>query len=93
MDRVTLAVFDYRRVKVCDLYDSATEAQGQAYDLTFTEELNGWKELSFTLPLMVNGHRNFRWDYIRNEFKVRLTVGSMVDWFIIQKPKRTNNGK
>lgn len=71
MKRVSLAVFDYGRKKVCDLYDSATQAQGQAYDITFTEELNGWKEVNFTLPRTVNGEKNFRWDYIKNEYKLR----------------------
>ena len=93
MKRVSLAVFDYGRNKVCDLYDSSTQALGQAYDITYTEELNGWKEVSFTLPLMVNGERNFRWNFIRNEYKLRLIVGDETDWFVIQKPKRSRNGK
>ena len=93
MKRVSLAVFDYGRKKVCDLYDSSTQALGQAYDITYTEELNGWKEVSFTLPLMVNGERNFRWNFIRNEYKLRLIVGDETDWFVIQKPKRSRNGK
>ena len=86
-------MFDYNRKKVCDLYDSSTNALGQAYGITYSEELNGWKEVSFTLPLMVNGEKNFRWNYIRNEYKLRLTIGQSTDWFVIQKPKRSKNGK
>ena len=86
-------MFDYNRIKVCDLYDSSTNALGQAYGITYSEELNGWKEVSFTLPLMVNGEKNFRWNYIRNEYKLRLTIGQSTDWFVIQKPKRSKNGK
>ena len=42
---------------------------------------------------MVNGERNFRWNYIRNEYKLRLIIGEETDWFIVQKPKRSRNGK
>ena len=88
MKRVSLSIFDYNQTKLCDIYDSATHAVGQAYDVKYTEEISGYKEVSFTLPRVCNGQRNFRWNFVRNEYRLRLKVGNSVDWFMIQKPKR-----
>lgn len=44
MEHVSLAVFDYNRKKLCDIYDSDAEASGQAKNIILTQELNGWKE-------------------------------------------------
>ena len=47
MEHVSLAVFDYKRKKLCDIYNSSAEAAGQAKNIVLTQELGGWKELSF----------------------------------------------
>lgn len=88
MERVSLSVYNYNRKKLCDLYDSRVQAQGQAYDIIYREELNGWKEISFSLP-----RGSFRWDYIRSEYLLRLKIGTAIDWFIIHTPKKTKNSK
>lgn len=93
MKHVSLAIYDYSRNKLCDIYDSATEAKGQAYDVTQTSELSGWKELSFTLPFMIDREKNWRWNYVRNEYRLRLIVDQQEDWFIVQAPKKTKNGR
>lgn len=93
MKHVSLAVFNYNNQKLCDIYDSFSQAKGQAYDITFTQELSGWKEVSFTLPFIVDNEDNFRWDYIKNEYKLRLRIGSFEDWFLIQAPKLSKNGR
>lgn len=93
MKHVSLSVFNYNQQKQCDLYDSFSQAKGQAYDITLTQELNGWQEVSFTLPFMVDDEDNFRWDYIKNEYKLRLRIGSDEDWFQIQAPKLSKNGR
>ena len=33
MKRVSLSVYDYKHRKLCDLYDSEAQAEGQAYDI------------------------------------------------------------
>lgn len=72
MKHVSLSVFNHSRKKVCDLYDSGFPIQGQAYNIIYSEEIKlGWKELSFTLPLTIDKQRNFRWDYIQNDYLVR----------------------
>lgn len=88
MEQVSLSVYDYNRKKLCDLYDSHVQAQGQAHDIIYREELNGWKEVSFSLP-----RGSFRWDYIRSEYLLRLKIGAAIDWFIIHTPKKTKNSK
>lgn len=77
----TLSVCDYNRRKLCDLYDSQVDAQGQAYGITYTKELNGWKEIQFTLPLDIDGVKNFRWNSTRNERQLRYTEGDTTEWF------------
>lgn len=42
---------------------------------------------------MVDGEDNFRWQYIKNDYKLRLQIGEQVDWFLIQSPKFTKDGK
>jgi len=57
-----------------------------------TSEISGWKELSFSLPKTVNGQRNFRWDYIRSGYLVRLMREDTADWFLMESPKRSHKG-
>lgn len=40
-----------------------------------------------------NDEYNFRWDYIKNEYKVCLTVGDTREWFFIQTPKKRRDSK
>lgn len=47
---------------------------------------NGAKDLSFALPWYVDGKKNFRWDYIKPEYKVKWEKGDKEDWFIITEP-------
>lgn len=93
MKHVSLGIYNFNREKLCDIYDSYVAAKGQAYDISLTVELNGWKEISFTLPFVVDGEDNFRWSYIRNEYKLRLLIGDEEDWFMIQAPKLSKNNR
>ena len=69
MNHISLSIFDHQSKKVCDLYDSSIIATGQAHNIVLTEEIKmGWKELSFELPFMTDGKRNFRWNYIKNDY-------------------------
>ena len=68
MEHISIGVYDYSGNKLCDLYDSAIQAEGQAYSIVYTEELSGWKELTFNLPYVIDSSRNFRWDYIKSEY-------------------------
>lgn len=68
---VTLDVYDYGGKKLCALFDSRTKANGQAYNVVYTESIKGTKTLSFSIPYLVGKKRNFRWKYIKNEYQVR----------------------
>ena len=68
MEHISIGVYDYAGNKLCDFYDSAVHADGQAYNITYTQELNGWQELSFNMPFVIDKQHNFRWDYIRGEY-------------------------
>ena len=90
---VMLDIFDYQGKKVCGLFDSGTNMEGQAYDIVWTRERGGWKEISFKLPFLIHKEANYRWDYIKNEFLLRLKYGSLTDWYIIHEPKKKKNGQ
>lgn len=49
----TLAIYNYNREKICDLYDSQVQLDGEAFDITVTTEINGYHTLSFSIPLIV----------------------------------------
>ena len=44
------------------------------------------------LPQMVNGIRNFRWNYIRSGYLICLTRDGKDDWFLLSAPKRSHKG-
>lgn len=94
MKHISLSIYDHDYLKVCDVYDNDAQSQGQAYDIVFTEQLKtGWKEISFNLPYMVDNEENFRWDFIRNEYQLRLRMDDEEDWFLLQTPNKKKNGK
>ena len=44
------------------------------------------------MPQMVNGARNFRWNYIRSGYLICLTRDGKDDWFLLSTPKRSHKG-
>ena len=88
MAHANLSVFDYAGKKICDLYDSDIRQNGQASNIAISTELSGWREMSFDLPYLIDGENNWRWKYIRNEYRVRVIEDEKEDWFIITAPKK-----
>ena len=43
------------------------------------------------MPYLVDGENNFRWDYIKNEYLVRVLSGNEKDWYILTAPQNTRN--
>ncbi len=78
--------------KLCELYNSDTPASGQAHDITLTSQMNGWKELSFTVPYAIDGEKNWRIDYLRGEHLVRVIIDGDVDWYILDSPAQSHKG-
>lgn len=43
-----ITIHDMNRIKLCEIFDSETKPEGQAYDVVLTTEISGWKELTFS---------------------------------------------
>ena len=50
----TIAVYDYDRKKLCDLYDSQNDLFGQAYEISITENDDGTHSLNFKIPYVID---------------------------------------
>lgn len=85
----SLAVFDYSNHKLCDLYDSQNDLEGQAYKISFKLNMkDGIKSLSFSIPYMIENEKNFRWKYLKSEYLIRLIYNGTTEWYIAQKPEK-----
>ena len=83
----SLSVFNYSGTKLCDLYDSQNNVVGQAYQIRYTtNRSDGVKKLTFQIPYIINQELNFRWEYLKNEYLIRLIYNNKTEWFIAQKP-------
>lgn len=92
--KCTLSIFNLNREKVCDLYDSEVQSPGQAYNIEYTSDYEAWETLRFDMPYRLpDGSRNHRWDFVVNEYLVRLTERDRNVWFIIHIPKKTRSDK
>lgn len=88
----SLAVFDYAKHKLCDLYDSQNDIPGQAYGIRYATNMkDGVKQLTFNIPYMVDKKKNFRWNYLKSEYLIRIIHGNITEWFIATKPVKTKN--
>lgn len=54
--------------------------------------MNGWKELTFTLPFHIEGKENWRNKFLHGEYLVRLISGDETDWFILHAPSKSHKG-
>lgn len=65
------------------------------YDVELAQERMGWKELNFSISRWVeeDGERteNPLIRLIQNEYKVRVSKGGKVDWYIVYEPEWTRN--
>lgn len=93
MKHVSLDIFDYSNNKIVNLFDSDIDTPGSAFDIQFVTQLTGWKQISFRMPYMIDKEQNWRWDYIKSEFLVRLMVGQAKEWFVITTPKVAKSSK
>ena len=95
--QITVAIHDYNRVKLCDLYSSNTRSEGQAYDIVVTKEESGWKELTFSIAanIIENGRPvpNYRLGVLKNEYLISVQEGDTIDWFLISEPNIIHRNK
>ena len=93
--RLQIDVCDYSDKILCNLYDSNTRITGQAYDVFINYERNGWKELSFSIPSVVQTEEgeepNYRLSYLVADFRLRVIENDTdIDWYLISEPKITH---
>ena len=50
----SVGVYDYERHKLCDLYDSQVELEGQAYNIQHIRNQDGVDQLTFNIPYMTD---------------------------------------
>ena len=77
MRKIALGVYDYRGNKLIDLYSNTCSYLGAAYGVEIHHELDGNRELSFTISARIldsggNWMENPRRPFLRNEYIVRL---------------------
>lgn len=93
--KLYLDICSYDRKKLCPLYDNHSDISGQAYDVYVTTQRNGWKELSFSIPsvCVTEGgfEDNYRINFLKADFLIRLIDDDETDWFIISEPKITHS--
>lgn len=84
-----LTIFDYENNAICILRSSITRyIDGEAYNITYSAELSGLKEISMIVPLYVIDNNeqveNHRWSWIIPEYKVRyIDTEGNEDWYFI----------
>lgn len=88
-------ICDYKNKVLCNLYDSQSSVTGQAHDVFINYERNGWKELSFSIPSLIQTDAgeepNYRLDYLVADFRLKVTENDTdVDWYLISEPKITH---
>lgn len=93
---LVLDIYDYAGHKICNLYDSTQDVNGQATDVIVSTERNGWKELSFTIPCVCedsegNQEDNYRIGFLKADYRIRLLDDDGEDWYLISEPKITHN--
>jgi len=94
-DISNIGVYDYGRRKMCDLYDSQVKLVGQAYNIDFIENKDGVNTLTFCIPYMTGEEENVRWQFMKNEYLIRLyRNGKEPEWFVANKPvkKKAKDG-
>ena len=88
-----VGVYDYEGNKLCDLFDSQVNLIGQAFGIEHIENGDGVGTLTFSIPYMVDKKLNFRWNYLRNEYLIRLHYNGKDEWFVANKPIKKKTGK
>lgn len=95
--KLILDIFNYSNKKLCTLYDNSLNVNGQAYNIYINTERNGWKELTFNIPYVIQEDDkeiiNYRIDYLKPGFKIRVIDSEGEDWFTVNKPSTNHTGK
>lgn len=95
---VQLSVYSPFGKKLCELYNSACQFSGQASDLSIKKTIGEIHTLTFSLPTVIENEDgalvdNFRWEFIKNENLVYVTMDDVTDVYRIKTPEDTVSGK
>ena len=90
-----LDLYDYSGNKICPIYDNYTPVLGEAVNVYIQDERNGWRELYFDMPTVIQSEEgnleNFRIDLLKAEYLIEATETKGKDWFFISEPKIVHN--
>ena len=82
-----LAIHDLTGKRLCVVYDSNVPQKGAAESIKITKEINGWKEVSFSLPALDEFKQpNWRRQFINNENLLYLDENGEEDVYTIKSP-------
>ena len=88
---LVLDIYDYSGHKLVNLYDNTSDIVGQATDVFTSCDRNGWKELSFSLQNKVDNEPNYRLDFLKADYRIRLQDDNGIDWYLISEPQVSHN--
>ncbi len=91
--RVLVDIYTMGKKRIGVLYDSTAPQAGQIEQIEYIRERNGWQELNFDIPIVVDGERNWRAELIKNEYLIRRDDGKEIEWFCISAPEDDQSGK
>ena len=85
--RYLIAIHNLIGERLCVIYDSEVDQIGSAQDIRITKQVDGWKELEFTINTHDSrGEENYRCQYIKNENLLYVTEDDDVDVYYIKAP-------
>ena len=93
---ISLDVCDYTDKALCNLFNSANDLDGGAHDVIVHTERNGYKELRFSMPsVLQTGEPNWRMGYLISDYRIKLQIMRPdeveVDWFLISESRITHD--
>lgn len=92
--RYTLSVHDMSRNKLCEIYDSTVQTEGEAYDVNHKDSMTSPKTVTFTIPRKLNnGEDNYRAAFMTNDYQLRWGVDGVFDWFVIDNAEDAHVGQ
>lgn len=86
-NKYLIAVHDFTGKRLCTVFDSTIPQIGSAYSIKINKEINGWKDLEFTVGRYdANGNKNYRCNYLNNENYIYLYEDDVLDIYCIKTP-------
>lgn len=89
MSKLTISIYSHEDEFIDLLYTDKKEFDGQIASPTISEQSTGIKTLSFSIPLKIFNRKsgkiidNPRWEYLVNQYKIRVEEKEKIDEFVM----------